>query len=129
MDFLKDLALLIGRICISALFVWAAMEKLINWKGTVEYMKKKRLPLTSLALSLAVLIQIVGGLSICLGYQIRFGALLLILFIVPAALRFHDFWNLEGAQRITEKTLFMKDVAVFGSLLLILVWGGGRFVL
>jgi putative oxidoreductase len=127
MEFVKDIILLIGRICISSLFIWAAFEKLIHWSTTLEYIKQKKIPYAAFALPLAVMIQVIGGLSIFFGYHIRLGALLLTLFIIPAAIRFHDFWNLMGIERVTEKTLFMKDVAVFGSLLLILAWGGGRF--
>lgn len=129
MEVIKDLAILVARICISSVFIWAAFEKLINWSGTVDYVKQKNIPYAALALPLAIAIQIFGGLSLLLGYQIRIGALILILFIVPAAIRFHDFWNLEGSVRTLEKTLFMKDVAIFGSLIMILVMGGGRFCL
>lgn len=127
MDIIKDLALLVGRICIGALFIWAAFEKLIHWSATVAHVKQREVPYASLALPLAIAIQIFGGLSLFLGYQIRIGALILILFIIPATIRFHDFWNLEGTERTIEKTQFMKDVAIFGSLLYILVFGGGNF--
>jgi putative oxidoreductase len=39
----------------------------------------------------AILIQIVGGLTVFLGFQARIGALLLIVFVIPAAIKMHDF--------------------------------------
>lgn len=129
MDLIKDLAILIARICISSLFIWAAFEKLVHWGKTVEYVKQKNIPYATLALPLAIAIQVLGGLSLLLGYQVRIGALILILFIIPAAIRFHDFWNLEGSVRLMEKASFMKDVALFAGLIMILVIGGGRFCL
>jgi putative oxidoreductase len=127
MELIKDLAILVGRICIGSLFIWAAFEKIIHWHGTVAYAEKKKIPHASLALPLAVVIQVLGGLALFLGYYTRIGALVLILFIIPAAILFHNFWNVEGEERVIEKTFFMKDVAVFGSLLLLLVLGGGHF--
>lgn len=125
MEVLQNLLLLLGRICLSAVFLWAGTAKLLNWKGTVEYMKMKGMP-TSL-LPAAVLLQIVGGVSVLLGYQARIGAALLIVFLIPAAVKMHNFWDVTGPEKVTEKTLFMKDVATLGGLLLILAWGAGRF--
>jgi putative oxidoreductase len=88
-------------------------------------MQFKKLP-TSL-LTAAILLQIIGGLSVLLGYEARVGALLLIVFIIPSAIKMHDFWNSQGDEKMTQKTLFMKDMAVLGGLLVFLVTGAGRF--
>ena len=75
----------------------------------------------------AILIQIVGGLTVFLGFQTRIGALLLIVFVIPTAIKMHDFWNVKGDARTTEKTMFMKDMAVLGGLVVFLITGAGRF--
>jgi putative oxidoreductase len=62
-----------------------------------------------------------------LGFEAKVGALLLIVFVIPSAFKMHDFWNLQGDERTTQKTLFMKDMAVLGGLVLFLVTGAGRF--
>jgi putative oxidoreductase len=120
-----NLLILVARIFISSLFLWAGATKVIHWKGSAEYMQLKKLP-TSL-LPAVILMQIIGGLSVLLGFETRIGALLLIVFVIPAAIKMHDFWNLQGEERTTQKTMFMKDVAVFGGLLLLLVTGAGSF--
>jgi putative oxidoreductase len=127
MSVLSDFLILVGRICISALFLWAGSAKILHWKGTLEYMQSKKIKKPSLLLPLAIIIQMLGGLSLLLGYYTRIGALLLILFIIPSAINMHDFWNVPKENRTVERTLFMKDVAIFGSLLLLLVTGSGRF--
>jgi putative oxidoreductase len=121
----NDLLILVARILISSLFLWAGAAKVVHWKGSAEYMQSKKMP-TSL-LPAAILLQLVGGLSVLLGFEARVGALLLIVFVIPAAIKMHDFWNLQGDERTTQKTMFMKDVAVLGGLLLLLVTGAGRF--
>ncbi len=120
-----NLLILVARIFIGSLFIWAGATKVVHWKGSAEYMHLKKMP-TSL-LPAAILMQIIGGLSVLLGFEARVGALLLIVYMIPAAIKMHDFWNLQGDARMTQKTMFMKDVAVLGGLLLFLITGAGSF--
>ncbi|HEY5234827.1 MAG TPA: DoxX family protein [Rhabdochlamydiaceae bacterium] len=121
----NDLLILVARIFISSLFLWAGAAKVVHWKGSAEYMQFKKMPKS--LLPAAILMQIVGGLSVLLGFEAKVGALLLIVFVIPAAIKMHDFWNLQEEARTTEKTMFMKDMAVLGGLLLFLITGAGRF--
>jgi putative oxidoreductase len=125
MEVFNDLLILVARIFISSLFLWAGAAKVVHWKGSAEYMQFKKMPKS--LLPAAILMQIVGGLSVLLGFEARVGALLLIVFVIPSAFKMHDFWNLQGDERTTQKTLFMKDMAVLGGLVLFLVTGAGRF--
>jgi putative oxidoreductase len=125
MAVLNDLLLLVARIFISSLFIWAGAAKAIHWKGSAEHMQFKKLPKS--LLPAAILLQIVGGLSVLLGFEARIGALLLIVFVIPSAFKMHDFWNSQGDEKMTQKTLFMKDMAVLGGLLVFLVTGAGSF--
>jgi uncharacterized membrane protein YphA (DoxX/SURF4 family) len=92
-------------------------------------MSSKNMPLISFFLPAAITIQILGALSLILGYKIRWGAAILMIFIIPASMIFHDFWNLQGSERLTELIIFMKDVGVLGGLLAFLAFGAGRFAL
>jgi putative oxidoreductase len=121
----NDLLILVARIFISSLFIWAGAAKAVHWKGSAEYMQFKKMPKS--LLPAAILLQIVGGLSVLLGYEARVGALLLIVFVIPSAIKMHDFWNSQGDEKMTQKTMFMKDMAVLGGLLVFLVTGAGRF--
>jgi putative oxidoreductase len=122
-----DILILCARIFISSLFIWAGVAKIMHWKGTLEYMHSKRVPWAGFLLPLAVLIQVLGGLSLLLGWHVRIAALVLFIFMVPAMIKMHDFWKCKGREeRTREKTFFMKDVAILGSLLLLFVTGAGR---
>jgi|SRR5579872_3321418 len=125
MEELKNVLILVARICIGSLFLWAAWEKITHWSGTVLYMRERNLPQVSLFLPAVIVVQVLGGLGIIAGYQTRVAAVVLILFLLPAMVIFHNFWNFSGKERNIEKTLFMKDVAVLGGLLLLVVCGGG----
>jgi putative oxidoreductase len=125
MDVFNDLLILVARILMGSLFLWAGATKVVHWKGSAAYMHLKKMP-TSL-LPAAILMQIIGGLSVLLGFEARVGALLLIVYMIPAAVRLHDFWNFQGDARMTQKTMFMQDMAVLGGLLLFLITGAGKF--
>lgn len=130
MEQFHSLLMLLGRVCIGIVFLWSAGEKLFNWNGTKEYMRGKYIPHISLLLPAAIFLQLAGGLSILLGFYARVGALLLIVFIIPSALKMHNFWTLlDGPDRITEKTHFMKDMAILGGLLFLTSMGAGHFAL
>lgn len=118
---------LIGRICIAALFLWAAWGKLMGWEGTVAYMASHQMPAIWFFLPAAVFLQVVGSLLVLTGFKARWGAWMLILFIIPAALIFHDYWHLEGKARLTEQIMFMKDVGTLGGLLLLAAFGPGKY--
>jgi putative oxidoreductase len=125
MAIFNELLILVARIFISSLFLWAGAAKAVHWKGSAEHLQFKKLPKS--LLPAAILLQIIGGLSVLLGYEARVGALLLIVFVIPSAFKMHDFWNSQGDEKMTQKTLFMKDMAVLGGLLVFLVTGAGRF--
>ena len=127
MDILHDLLICIGRLFISALFIWAAVSKLTHWKESLAHIHTKKIPHASLLLSLAILAQIAGGLSLVLGYQTKLGALLLICVTLPAMLKMHDFWNVAGPQNSHEKAFFMKDLAIVSALVLLIAVGAGSF--
>lgn len=125
MEFFKDFFLLLGRVLISGVFLLNAYEKIRNWNATVAYMKAKHVPQVSIVLPVAVALKVIGGLSIFFGWHAHVGALLLLIVSIPFTLWMHNFWKAQGNERLIERSLFMKEVAVIGGLLLILALGAG----
>lgn len=83
-------------------------------------------PLPELAVPLSGVIALLGGFSILLGYQARIGAWLLVLFLVPVTLTFHDFWTVaDPAAAQLEQAMFMKNLSMLGGALLIAHFGAG----
>ena len=119
--------LLVARLAIGALFLWAGFRKMFNWNATETSMQGKNTKWISLLLPIAVSLQIVGGLSVVLGFYARIGALLLIGFTLPATIQMHDFWRLTGKERVSEKAHFLKDLAIVGGLLLLILTGSGDY--
>ena len=80
----------LGRAAFAAVFLWFAPGD-FSRQGIAEA-GQQGVPLPGLLVPVAGLISLAGGLSVLLGYRARLGAWLLILFLVPVTVMFHNFW-------------------------------------
>lgn len=129
METLRQIASFAGRILLGLIFVVSGLGKIPGWNETAQYMASKGMPLVPLFLVGAIVVEIVGGLSLWLGYKARWGALLLIVFLIPATLIFHNFWTLEGMDRQVQMIMFLKNLAIMGGLFLVIGLGPGGYSL
>jgi len=120
----KALAGLIGRILLVLIFVLSGIGKIFNFEGTVQYMAKVGMPMTTFFALGAIFLELVGSITVILGYFTRFGAVLLLIFLIPTTLIFHG--NIADPM---QKIHFLKNVSMFGGLLVLLVSGAGGFSL
>jgi len=126
-DTCQSLAALSGRIFLSAIFLFSAFGKMTNWSGTEEEMTKHGMTAVPVFLGLAIAFEILGGLSVLLGFYGRVGAVLLILFLIPTTLVFHNFWAAEPAQQMNQMQHFMKNLAIMGGLFVVSALGTDGF--
>ena len=82
---------LIGRILISAIFIYAIPGKIINFERTVEVISSKNIPptLATFLLLLAIICLMFGSILFISGFKQKLGAYLLLIFIVPTTFIFH----------------------------------------
>ena len=82
---------LIGRILISAIFIYAIPSKILNFDRTVELITSKNIPpiLSTFLLLSAILCLIFGSTLFISGFKQRLGASLLLIFIIPTTFIFH----------------------------------------
>ena len=114
----------LARICLSAIFIWSGSNKIMNPIATQENMFAHGMRLTSFFLVAAIALEILGGLSVLLGIKTRWGAAMLIIFLIPATLIFHHDLSTE-----LEQAMFLKNLAMLGGLLMLIQYGGGNMVL
>jgi uncharacterized membrane protein YphA (DoxX/SURF4 family) len=120
----KALAILIGRIFLALIFFQSGIGKIGNFAGTAQYMASQGMPNTNSFLVAAIFFELVGSITIILGYFTRFGILLLLIFLIPTTLIFHT--NFADPM---QKIHFMKNVSMYGGLLVLLSAGAGRYSL
>src|ERR1700674_336688 len=120
---------LVGRVLLGLIFVIAGVGKMTGYAGTMGYMASHGLPLAQLLLPLTILVEVGGGLMLILGWNARFGAGVLFLFVIPTTLVFHNFWAVPADQMQNQMTHFLKNVAIMGGMLYVVVFGSGPFSL
>lgn len=120
---LNDYLSLLSRIFLSTIFLWSGINKIMNPLVTRVNMSAHGMPLTSILLVAAIALEILGGLSVLLGIKPQWGAIMLIIFLVPATLIFHTDFSTE-----IEQAMFLKNLAMLGGLLMLIQHGGGKIV-
>jgi len=114
----------VGRVLLSAIFLASVVGKIQEPAGTIGYIASAGLPFPQLGYALAVLIELVGGLALLVGYRTRIAAGALAIFSLAAAAGFHS--NLADLDQFIH---FFKNVAIAGGLLQVVAFGAGAFSL
>ena len=116
--------ILTGRVFYSLIFVMAILSN-FSQKAISEAVAQG-VPLASIAVPLSGIIAILGGLSVALGYKAKWGACLLVLFLIPVTLMMHNFWTIsDPIMAQMQQTMFMKNLALLGAALFISQMGSG----
>ncbi|NHC03325.1 DoxX family protein [Acinetobacter sp. 187] len=110
---------LVGRILLAYIFLVAGWGKITGYAATVGYMESMGVP--GAMLPLTILVEFGGGLALLFGFQARFAAFGLAVFSIITALIFHG-----GAE---DSINLMKNLAISGGLLFLMLHGAGRLSL
>jgi len=131
---------IVGRVAISLIFVIAGINKIVEWSRyeenlvatlcdwgvhiqgypIIEAFVQFSLGHIPLILGLATALELVGGLCLFLGWRIHLGAFLVLLFLVPTTFIYHSFWTYPEPRRDLEFIMFLKNIAIFGGVLMVL---------
>lgn len=125
----RDGMILLARILLMVLFVIFGWGKLMGFSATVAYMDSVGLPLPTMTAAVTVIMELIVGLAIVIGFYTRPLALLLALYTVGAAVIGHQFWHMIDPDRIGAMINFYKNVSIAGGLLMLCMTGPGRYSL
>lgn len=126
---MKDTGILIGRILLSAIFVVALIGKLADFPGTVERMDDVGMPAPNAMLVGAILMLLLGALSVILGLRVRIGVGVLIVFLLVATYFFHNPLDYSGTDQRLQLIQLLKNMGLAGGLLILASVGPGSFAL
>jgi putative oxidoreductase len=114
----------LGRVFYSLIFILSGFGHFS--KGMVDYAANQGVPMAGLLVPLSGAMALIGGISIMLGYRARWGAFLLILFLIPVSLIMHNFWSLSDPIMVQmQRAHFLKNLGLLGGALLIFYFGAG----
>lgn len=110
----------VGRLLLAILFIFSGLGKLVAPEATQGYIAAVGLPLPMLSYLLAIVVEVVGGLLLLVGYQTRIASLALAAFTLAAAVLFHN--NFADQNQMIH---FMKNISIIGGLLQVAAFGAG----
>jgi putative oxidoreductase len=123
MDNLKTYSVPLGRLLMSSLFIWAGYTKLFVFgpSGTAGYFASVHIPIPDVAAWIVIIIEIIGGLMILVGFQTRWVALVLAIFCLITGFGVHLPVG-DQANMIN----FYKNLVMAGGFLYVFAFGAGH---
>jgi len=119
---MNTLASAVGRVLMSVIFILAGLQKLAGFSGTAGYMGSLGLPLPEVAVIVAIIVEIIGGVLVLVGYRTRIVGLVLAVWCLVTALIAHTHFS-DPEQAVN----FLKNLAMAGGFLQLFANGGGAW--
>jgi putative oxidoreductase len=121
---LRSATVLAGRVFFSLIFLLAGFGHFSHQE--IAYAAQQGVPLATIAVPFSGVLALLGGLTVLLGYKAKWGAWLLIIFLVPVTLMLHNFWAVKDPMMAQmQMAMFMKNLSMLGGALLISQFGAG----
>jgi putative oxidoreductase len=111
---------LLGRVLMSAIFIWAGYGKAMAPTVTMAGFAHVGLPLPGVAYALALAIEIGFGIMFLIGFRTRLAGLVLAGWCVATAMVAH--YHPENHDAMIH---FMKNICMAGGFLQVVAFGGG----
>ena len=112
----------VGRLLLSTLFLVEGIGKISMQEDVIMYMEDYGVP--EILFVPATVLEILFPLLLIVGYKTKWAASIMALFTFAVAIIFHTDFS-EGMQMI----LFLKDIAIAGGFMIIIVNGPGKISL
>lgn len=125
---MKDVLDLLARFCLSAIFIFEAYDSISFFGKTKKTMSAYGIEWNQdFLLSCVIAVLVIGAILILIGYYANIGAFLVLLYMVPITFIVYSFWNDPADVQRIQSIMFMKNVAIIGGLLLLIVNGTGKY--
>jgi putative oxidoreductase len=118
-------ASLAARICLSAVYLYSGISKLVDVSAGMAEVAGLGLPAPGAFLALTNLDQIGGGLMVLVGLWTRLAAFVLLGFTIVATALAHNPLGLAGTEFQRQATTSLEHLAIVGGFLLLIAAGAG----
>lgn len=123
-----SLIMLLGRLCLSSVFLWSGFYKIFEFQASILRLQQLTGITNDMAtwvIIISLIVEIVFGILLVLGWLTRFSAAILAIYTLIMLVTVHPFWVMEGLERSLSVSKFLSGVGVIGGLLYILSCGAG----
>ncbi len=111
---------LFGRLLMSSIFIYEGIALLRNPDGFTKYFASVHVPAPGIAVWIAIVIQLAGGLAVLVGFKARWAAAALALFCLGTAFGVH-----LPAGDSANMIHFYKNLVMAGGFLYVMAYGAG----
>ncbi|MBO9728849.1 MAG: DoxX family protein [Chitinophaga sp.] len=119
---------LLGRVLFGLIFLMSGLTHITG--AGADHAAAAGVPVAGILVPFAGLLSLLGALSILLGYKVKYGAWLIVIFLVPVTIALHNFWAVKDPMQLQmQMAMFMKNVAILGGALLFAYFGTGPYSL
>ena len=117
-----------GRLLFAFIFLGAAPRHFTG-EG-ISHAAELGVPFASFFVPMSGVLAIAGALLVSFGFHAKWGAWMLVLFLIPVTLGMHQFWTIADPEpRRIQLAMFMKNVSMLGGALFLARYGSGPFSL
>ena len=116
---------LAARVLLAQVFIVSGVGKLKAFAATAAFMGNLGIPASQLMLVLTIALELGGGVLLVLGWQARWLAVAFFGFTFLTALMVHPFWAAAGQNIGGQLNNFMKNLAIMGGMLYVVIHGPG----
>ena len=110
----------IGRVLLGLYFLLPGISKIPTYAITIEYMTLHNIPFVNILLPITILLQLVLGTTLILGYFIKESALILATITIFINVGVHEFCNeYPGTDSRNVMQNFIKNLGIFAGLLVL----------
>ncbi|MEM8654966.1 MAG: DoxX family protein [Pseudomonadota bacterium] len=110
-----------GRIILASLFILGGIDKIVTPERSIEAMTIVGLPFPAVLILAVIAVELGGGLAVAagIGRVAQVAAIVLIAHTIAVNVLLHPFWSMTGDLARTELSLFFKNIAVIGGLMMV----------
>ena len=117
---LDGLFFITGRSLLGLYFIVPGLSKVFDFASTLALMRMKGVPISLVLLPLTIVIQLLGGILLILGKNLRLTAFILFGLTILINIFIHNFWALSGDPSQGHETQnFVKNLAIAAGLLVL----------
>ena len=125
----KDLTLLVYRVLLVAIFPVSAYYKITEWPAIAVMVARAGIPYPYQLSMIGTFAELILPFLVILGIWTRRRFLGLLVYLIAATYIGHPVWRVAPEAFFSQLMSFMKNMGMGAGLLLLLVFGPGRFAL
>lgn len=125
-----EIVIVVARVLLSLVFIRGGFQAAKAPGGRAQKAAKLGLPVPDVMVRINGAAMVLGGLSVALGVLPLYGAILVILTLVPTTLAGHRFWEEDTPMGRNNETIqFLKNSGLAGGMLLVTALDGAPVLL